>query len=536
MTARWPLTSAKGGGDESHIPEDPVLNLTAAGWPRSVFTSRFTFQLAALGAVIGLGNLWRFPYLVYRHGGGAFLIPYVVALVTAAVPILLLEYSVGHSEKGSAPLAFAKLHRSSEWLGWWMPLFACFGILLYYQVVLGWCAAFMTYAFDLRWGQDAQAFFLDRFLGLTGSPGVLGDFRGPSVAGAAVIWMITWAICTREVRRGIEKLCWISLPLLFALTLGLAIWGLTLPGAAQGWTYYLTPDWGKLLSWEVWIAAYGQAFFTLSVGFGVMHAYASYLPERMDLVRPAVVTGVVDTLHSLVAGLAVFAVLGYLAQVKGLPVERVVQAGPILAFVTYPEAIAHIPVLARVFGVLFFLSLLLAGLTAGVAVVEALVGAVLDKFKVRRRALVTAVCAAGFLGSLAFTTGAGLYWLDIVDHFLTQYGVVTACLLECVILGHFLKTGSLRAHLNAHARLGLGWGWEFLVKYLVPVVLLSMLVRSVSQELSHPYGGYPLWAVLVLGVGWLAVTLAAAFALALYPWDPERLKHEHTPGSGEFFG
>lgn len=511
-----------------------MLNLTAAGWPRSVFSSRLTFQLASLGAVIGLGNLWRFPYLVHRYGGGAFLIPYLVALFTAAVPILLLEHGIGHSEKGSAPLAFAKLHRSSEWLGWWMVLFSCFGILLYYQVVLGWCGAFMIYAFDLHWGNDAQAFFLDRFLGLTSSPGVLGGVRWTSVAGAAAIWAITWVISTREVKRGFERLCWISLPLLFMLTLGLAAWGVTLPGAREGWRYYLTPDWGRLLNTEVWLAAYAQAFFTLSVGFGVMHAFASYLPARVDLVRPAVITGVVDTLHSLVAGLAVFAVLGYLAGVKSLPIELVVQGGPILAFVTYPEAISQLPVWARLFGVLFFLSLLLAGLTAGVAVVEGFVSAVLDKFKVRRRTLVTAVCGAGFLGSLAFTTGAALSWLDIVDHFLTHYGVVTACLMECVILGHFLRTGSVRAHLNAHTRQRLGRGWEVMVQYLIPAVLLVMLAHSVSQEIVRPYGGYPLWAVWVLGVGWLAATLAAAFVLALTPWDPERLKQEHAPGSGEF--
>lgn len=511
------------------------MGTTAAGEKRGAFSSNLGFLLAAIGSAIGLGNIWRFSYMAYTNGGGAFLIPYAVALFTAGVPLLLLEYGLGHKEHASAPLAFAKVARKSEWLGWWMPIFVMFGIMFYYQVVIGWCASFVAFSFNLHWGADAQQFFLQDFLGLTDSPGQIGGFRPTILIATLLMWAVTWLITYREVHHGIERACKIFMPLLLITTLILVGWGLTLPGAWEGVGYYLKPDWSKLLDLQVWTAAYGQIFFTLSIGFGIMIAYASYLPRKTDLVQNAWITSLTNCIYSLIVGFAVFSILGYLAQAKGIGIDQVVKSGPILAFVVFPEAISKLPFLRELFGILFFSSLAIAGLSSGVSIVEALTSAIMDKFKLPRKLLVSSLCLIGAAGSLIFTTGSGLFWLDIVDHFLNQYGLVLAGVLECIIIGHVLKAKVLRNHINAMTRFRMKRSWDFLVRFVTPLILVIILIQSVVGEFSKNYGDYSTAALLGIGVTWLAATAVIALMLTLYPWEPTRLKADHIPESDTLF-
>ncbi|MBN1596567.1 sodium-dependent transporter [candidate division FCPU426 bacterium] len=502
---------------------------------REAFSSNLGFLLAAIGAAVGLGNIWRFSYMAYANGGGAFLVPYFIALFSAGIPLLILEYGLGHRAKASAPLAFAKIHRRWEWLGWWMPVFVMFGIMFYYQVVIGWCANFTVFSFTLAWGGDSQDFFLKQYLGLTKGPGELGGLRWPIVAATALMWGATWMIVYQEVHRGIERACKIFMPILLVTTLILVGWGLTLPGAAAGIQYYLKPNWAKLQDYKVWMAAYGQIFFTLSVAFGIMIAYASYLPKKSDLVKNAWITSLTNCLHSFLAGFAVFAVLGYLSYAKGLPIDQVITSGPTLAFVVFPEAISKLPFLREVFGILFFSALMIAGLSSGVSIVEALTCALRDKFGISRNWVVTVLCLIGLFGSLIFTTGGGLYWLDIVDHFLNQYGLVLCGLLECLVIGYVLKAGVLRSHVNSSARVKMTVAWDWIIKYLTPAILAGMLLRSLYSELAKGYQGYSLSALLGIGVTWLLATLAAALMLSVYPWDPVRLQAEHRPEADALF-
>lgn len=509
--------------------------MSGSGHQRGSFSSNWGFLLAAIGSAIGLGNIWRFSYMAYTNGGGAFLIPYVVALFTAGIPLLILEYGLGHREQASAPLAFAKVNRRTEWLGWWMPLFVMFGIMFYYQVVIGWCLNFLIFSFNLAWGPDTQDFFLNTFLQVTQSPSALGGIRPMILLATGLMWLVTWFITYQEVHRGIERACKIFMPVLLVTTLILIGWGLTLPGAGDGLRYYLKPEWGKLLDLKVWIAAYGQIFFTLSIAFGIMIAYASYLPRKTNLIQNAWIMSLTNCIYSFLAGFAVFSVVGYLAGVKGVPVDQVIKSGPTLAFVVFPEAISRLPFLREVFGIFFFSALVVAGLSSGVSIVEALTSAAMDKFRWPRKWVVTALCALGMLGSVIFTTGGGLHWLDIVDHFLNQYGLVMAGLLECLFVGYVLKAGVLRKHINDGTQRKLNRGWDFMIKYLTPAILLFMLVRSVATEVMKGYGGYSTSALLSIGLSWLLATLAAAVMLSLYPWEPSRLKTDHVPESDELF-
>ncbi len=489
--------------------------------------SQLGFLFAAIGSAIGLGNIWRFSYITYENGGGAFLIPYAVALLVAGIPLLILEYGLGHKKHGASSLAFAKIGRKYEWLGWWMPTFATFGIMLYYSVVIGWCINFFFYSINLSWGADTQTFFLKNFLNLSSGAFNIQGLVPHIVLSVLAVWAITWFICYREVNHGIEKACLIFMPMLFVLTLFLVGWGLTLPGAREGIRWYLTPDFSKLLNIDVWMAAFGQIFFTLTLSFGVMIAYSSYLPKRTNIISNAYITSIVNCLYSFVSGFAVFSIVGYMATKAGQPIAEVIKSGPTLAFVVFPKGISMLPAFQNVFGMLFFGVLVIAGISSGISLIESFTAAITDKFNLNRKIVVTTLCVVGFFGSLVFATGSGLYWLDIVDHYLNQYGLVLAGILECLIVGWVLKARVLRNHINAVSSRSLSKVWDLFIKYVTPIILVIILGTQLFSELRKPYGGYDISALLLLGVLWVIGTMLLALIFTLPKWEKEKLEYDH---------
>jgi NSS family neurotransmitter:Na+ symporter len=294
-------------------------------------------------------------------------------------------------------------------------------------------------------------------------------------------------------------------------------WSLTLEGAGKGIAAYLTPDFSRLSDPRVWIDAYSQIFFTLSLGFGIMIAYASYLPRKADITRGALLTAFINSGFSLFAGFAVFAVLGFMAQSQGKAIADVASESIGLAFVAYPKAVSLMPG-GNLFGALFFLCLVVAGLSSAVSIIEAFVAAMVDKFGMGRQKLVTFLSIAGFLGSIVFTTRAGLLWLDIVDHFVTHYGLVLVGILECFVVGWLFNLPKLRRHINRISSVRLGGWWDFLIKVFVPGVLAVILAGDLVDEFSKPYGGYGWASIILIGRDWLLLTLVGAFVLACRPW------------------
>lgn len=505
---------------------------------RAIWGSKLGFLLAAIGSAIGLGNIWRFSYMTYTNGGGAFLVPYFTALIIAGVPLIILEFTLGHREKGAAPLAFARISKKWEWVGWWMPTVASIGILLFYSIVIAWCLDYFFFSLKLSWGKETGAFFENTFLHSSGNPFDIGGFNWPILSASAVVWIITWAICYKEINHGIEKACLLFMPILMVLTIILVCWSLTLEGASEGIKHYLKPDWEKIniikhpynkAVWNVWLSAFGQIFFTLSLGFGIMIAYASYLPKNTDIVRNGLITAFVNCLYSFFAGFAVFGTLGFMALQKGVPIDKVVTEGAGLAFVVYPEAINQLPVGKQLFGAAFFLTLFVAGLSSAVSLVEAFACAITDKFSCNRKTTISIFCLFGFFASSIFTTRAGLSILDIVDHFINQYGLITGGLLECIFVGWILKAHIARNHVNSLGATHLSKLWDICIKYITPGILAIILAASFINEFKQPYGDghYSQKALLVYGIGTLILTLIIASALSLQSWH--RAKHFHKP-------
>ena len=502
---------------------------------RSLWGSKVGFLLAAIGSAVGLGNIWRFSYMAYKNGGGAFLIPYLVALLCAGVPLMILEYSLGHREKASPPLAFARVHPLWEPLGWWMPVVAFFGINLFYAAVIGWCINYFGLSLNLGWGADTEAFFLGNFLQISDSPFHLNGIRWNILGATALAWLTCWAICYREISRGIEKASMIFMPLLVVLTLILIGWSLQLDGAWDAIkTNYLHCEWSKInplthSGLKIWVAAFGQIFFTLSLGFGIMITYASYLPKKTDIVGNALLTCFLNCLYSIVAGFAVFGTIGFMAKAKGVPFEEAIASGPGLAFVVYPEAINQLPMLNQLFGALFFLVLIVAGISSMISLTEAFSCSICDKFSISRKKATSIICSLGLVGSIVFCTRAGLLILDIIDHFINNYALILGGIVECTLIGWLLKSQVMRRHVNQSGGLRLLPLWDICIRFITPAVLLIVLGSALLTDFSGAYGGYSINALLLFGGGILFITWLLSFILSHVPWKPEKLKAEHHP-------
>ncbi len=484
---------------------------------REAWKSQLGFILAAVGSAVGLGNIWRFSYMAYENGGGAFLVPYLIALFTVGIPLMILEFSLGHRFIASAPLAFAKLSRRWEWLGWWSVTFVMFGVVLYYSVIISWCLNYLFLSFSLSWGSDPENYFFGQFLRLSESPGEIGSVQIPIMFGLAVIWLLNWIIVHRGIRRGIELANKIFMPLLLILTTILVFWSLTLEGADVGLQAYFSPDFSVLSQPKVWIDAFSQIFFTLSLGFGIMIAYASYLPEQANLSRNAFITALLNCGFSIFSGFAVFAILGHMAVKTQQAFSEVVQQSIGLAFVAYPTALNLLPG-GALFGVLFFTSLVVAGLSSSVSIIEAFSSAVVDKFSWRRKKVVSTISLLGLLGGIIFTTRGGLYWLDIVDHYLTHFGLITVGLIEAILVSWFFPIETLRKHVNTVSEMKLGLWWSHLIKYFVPIVLMVIIGGDLINEFRKPYEGYSWSALIFIGVDWLLLTLLLALFFSRSKW------------------
>lgn len=485
---------------------------------REQWGSRAGFLLAAIGSAVGLGNIWRFPYVAYDNGGGAFLLPYLVALLTAGIPLLVLEYAIGHRYHGSPPLAFWRIHKRAGVLGWWQVAI-CVVIAAYYAVIIAWAARYIGFSVGQDWGDDPEAFLLGEFLEV-GEPGAITSYVSGVFWPLVAVWAFVLVVLALGVRRGIERANRVFIPLLVVLFLILVGRALFLDGAALGLDALFSPDWDAITDGSVWVAAYGQIFFSLSVGFGIMITYASHLHRRSDLTGSALVAGFANSSFEILAGIGVFATLGFMAASSGVAVDEVAQSGVGLAFIAFPQIISTLTSGAGLFGVLFFASLVIAGVTSLISIVQVVVSATQDRTGMRRvPAVLTVGGGIALISILIFPTAQGLHYLDVADHFINQYGIVLAAFVVVVVVAWGLRLlPSLRAHANLTSTVRLGVWWQVALGVVTPVMLGWMLWDSLRQEFDENYAGYSDGFLLAVGWGVAIGAVVVGVLLSLFPW------------------
>ncbi len=464
---------------------------------REQWGTRTGFILAAIGSAIGLGNIWRFPYVAYENGGGAFFIPYLFAMLTAGIPFLILEFGVGYKFKTSVPNLFRTLSVRWEWLGWWQVLVS-FIITIYYVAVVGWTLSYFVLAFTRGWGADPSNFFFNAYLHLSDAPFAFNGIRWPILGAIICVWLICWAVLFSGIKKGIESASKVFMPLLFIMVLIITARAVTLEGAQEGLNWMFKPDFTALLNFKVWVAAYGQLFFSLSIGFAIMLTYASYLPTNSDMSNNGFITAFCNCGFSILCGVMVFAVLGNMAFLQGVGVDKVINKGVGLAFVTIPSAINSLPS-PVLFGTLFFAALLFAGLSSMISICEVSVSVLIDHFRISRKRAASLFCGIGFLCGIVFASHSGLLVLDIVDRFINNFGVLAGGLVEIIFLSWICGLDGFKEKINLTSDFKVGTLWTFCLKIITPAILGYMIISNLVGDIKTPYSGYPSLALFVFG-------------------------------------
>ncbi len=446
--------------------------------------SNLSFILAMIGSAVGLGNIWRYPYVLYSNGGGAFYIPYIFAILIMGIPFLILEYGVGYNFKSSFPKAIKKINSKMEYLGWLLPV-AVFMIMIYYSAILGWDGIYIILSFFKGWGADPNTYFTTTLLQSSESYTGLLNFI-PLIAVAMLVgWVIIWFISHRDLEKGLGKVSKVLVPMLFIIMVGIVGFSLTLPGASIGLAQLFNPDWSLLTHFEIWMAAFGQIVFSLSLGMSIAFTYASYTRDEADLITNTISIALANSLFENFAALGVFSILGYMSLQSGTPVADLVTQGTGLVFIVYPTVFNVLGKWAVVVGPLFFLTVYLAGLTSILSTIEPLSFSIQNKFALTRKRTVTILCCVGAVISMIYATSFGGSLLGFVDTFINQMALLLGVIIECIVFAWVFKAEKLVDFLNSRSRtIKLGKWWLIIVKYVLPIVISIIWIGGMFDVAS----------------------------------------------------
>ena len=481
--------------------------------------SNLSFILAMIGSAVGLGNIWRYPYVLYSNGGGAFYIPYIVAILLMGIPFLILEYGVGYDFKSSFPKAIRKIHSNWEFLGWLLPV-AVFMIMIYYSAILGWDGIYMILSFTKGWGANPDTFFATTLLQSSESMAGLLQFI-PVIAIAMLVgWVIIWFISHKDLEEGLGKVSKVLVPALFVIMIVIVGFSLTLPGASIGLAELFNPDWSLLTHFEIWMAAFGQIVFSLSLGMSIAFTYASYTRDDADLITNTISIALANSLFENFAALGVFSILGYMSLQSGTAVADLVTQGTGLVFVVYPTVFNVLGQWAYVLGPLFFLTVYLAGLTSILSTIEPLSLSIQNKFGHSRSKTMTILIVVGAVLSMIYATAYGGSVLGYVDTFINQIALLLGVILECIIFAWIFKAEKLIDFLNARSKtIKLGKWWLLIVKYVLPIFIAIVWIGGMIDVIKTSTSDQLIFTVIVAAILLIATLIFTILPAKNPDWD-----------------
>lgn len=442
-----------------------------------MFSGKLGFVLAAAGSAVGLGNIWRFPYLAARYGGGIFLLVYLILVVSLGFSLMIAEVAIGRKTKLSAIGAFRKLSEKWKFLGYLASVVPII-IFPYYCVIGGWVVKYLlVYATGGGMEAAGDTYFND-YIAQPAEP----------ILWLAVYIGLTAVIVFFGVQKGIEKASRIMMPALVVLTLGVAAYSVTRPGALEGVAYYLIPDFSRF-SVNTVLGAMGQMFYSMSLAMGIMVTYGSYMKREDDLEKSVSQIEIFDTGIAFLAGLmvipAVFAFSG--------GDEAALNQGAGLMFVTLPKVFADAGTLGLVFGGLFFLLVLFAALTSSVSLMETVVSIFQDTFHWSRKftctlvmlgCLVLALPSSLGYGLLDWIAPLGLSLLDFFDFISNSVLMPIVALLTCLFVGWVVKPKLVVDEVKRSSRFPREKLFVVVIRYVAPICILLVLISSVLDKLG----------------------------------------------------
>ena len=444
--------------------------------------SSLSFIFAMIGAAVGLGNIWRFSYVLYSNGGGSFFIPYFVAIAIMGVPFLILEYGVGFSFKESFSKIMRKINPKFEVIAWILVLFV-FIVTIYYMVILSWDLVYLLSSFTFHWGTDTAAYFVQS-VGGSSNLSNASFLLIPTTVGVLILWVVLWVISHRDVDKGIGMVSKLLIPALFVIMGIIIVYALTLPGASLGISTLLTPDWGMLLNINIWLAAFAQIIFSLSMGQAIALTYASYLPENSKLIDNVLIVVASNSLFEICTAFGVFSILGYMSTTSGTPMVQLVTEGTGLVFIVFPMIFNIMGPIGRILAPLLFLAILFAGITSALGFFEPMLSSTSAKLGWSRKRTSTILSIIGCAFSLLLTTGISSYLVGIIDSFVNEFGILILIGIQCIIFAWFYGIEHFIPALNEASTFKVGKTWTFIIKYLLPLVLIVMWAIGIFKLFS----------------------------------------------------
>ena len=443
---------------------------------RGSFSGGLGFVFAAAGSAVGLGNLWRFPYLAAQYGGGIFLLVYLILAVTFGFALLTAEIAIGRKTKLSPVLAYKKLNKKFSFLGYIATLVPII-IIPYYCVIGGWVTKYVTV-------------YAQGLVAPVAKDGYFSDFIGHPVAPLVfflIFMLISIVVIMLGVKKGIEKLSKFLMPLLIVLTIGIAIYALTLPNAMEGVKYYLIPDFSKFSILTV-AGAMSQLFYSMSIAMGIMVTYGSYTRDDVNLTKSVNRIEFFDTLVALLAGLTIIPAVYIFSGEEGLSSQ-----GAGLMFITLPKVFQQMPG-GSIIALLFFVLVFFAAITSSISVMEAIVSSLMDKFHLKRIPSCLIVIGICLLLGIPSSLGNGL-WANIkilgMD-FLTFFDYISNSILmpivafcTCILVGWVIKPKALTDEVTKNGeKFGRKKLFNVMIKYIAPICLLFIFVTGILSQLG----------------------------------------------------
>lgn len=443
---------------------------------RDNFSGGFGFVIAAAGSAVGLGNIWRFPYLAAKYGGGMFLLVYLALVVTFGFSLMIAENALGRKTGKSALEAFGAINKKFGFVGFLALLVPCI-ILPYYNVIGGWVIKYLVgFISGAHRAMAEDSYFTD----MLKNPSVMVLFQ-------FLFNLATTLVIIRGVQKGIERVSRILMPVLIFLAVAIAVYSITLPGALEGVKYFLIPDFSHFSTLGL-IAALGQMFFSMSLAMGIMIAYGSYLPKDSDLEKSVRHIEIFDTAIAILAGLMIIPAV--FAFSNGDP--KALSAGPSLMFVTLPKVFDEMG-LSTVIGTAFFALVLFAALTSSVSVMEAIVSSICDKTSFKRTKVAAVVGVLSFLVGLLPALGysvlsgvkiIGFDILDFMDFVTNSVLMPIVAILTCIFIGWVAGVKIIDDEVELSGQFKRKKMFHVMIKYIAPVLVAVILISSILSSMG----------------------------------------------------
>lgn len=466
------------------------------------------FIWSLIGSAVGFANLLSFSAHCYRNGGGAFLIPYIIAHLIIGLPMLFLEGCVGQRLRLPMVTAIGEAAGSRGKLFGWLAVLTCATIGGFYIVLTGFSIAYAYFSATGTIGTDTGYFFSHVFLQQSSSLAEAGGFVIPILLCTLIVSGVAFAVLVRDIRSGVEKLCSFFLPLLAVLVGLFTVATFFLPGSFEGYRCYLIPDFARLTSPTLWRDVFGQLFFSLSLGLGIVTGYARHNPSSFDIRRAMIRVAFGDFLISFVAGFAIFGCMGFMSRQSGVPIADLVSSESAfqIGFVIFPMILGQFgPVVARVIGPLFFFCVFIAGITGVFSIVESVAGNIEVEFRKSRKQAVSLAMVGIACLTLPFCMGNGQYVIDSLAPMVMGNVMLIGGIAEILF---FLVLSQLfqKEPLWRHPKGGLTLSNLSLRWIVLPLLALS-LAAALIQEFRYAFGLEHAvrwtWLVLVLTISLL---------------------------------